>query len=98
MPSEELRTLVAFIRDVTFIAVLLIALLLALLLFRQVSKLVGSVRRVMDEAEEMVTTVSDRIVRPASAGSGVAFGAGKVLAFLSGFRRRNRRRNKRRDG
>lgn len=87
---SDVATIIAMARDIVFFLLLVVALLVILVLFRKVSALLDSVKRTIKGAEDVISTVSDKVVRPATAGSGVAFGVGKVGAFLLGLRRRGK--------
>ena len=82
---------VGLIRDMVFLLLAAVALMVVLALYRKVTGVLGSANRIMQDAEDIVSTVSRRVVRPAAAGAGVAFGAGKALSFLFGLARRRRR-------
>ncbi len=87
----DFAEVVALVRDVLLIVLLLLATLTLLIVLWKISSLLSSVRRIVDNVEEIVEAVASRIVGPAAAGSGVAFGAGKVAAFFLGFSKRNNR-------
>jgi hypothetical protein len=82
---------VALIRDFILIFLLLLALLVALGLYTKVSKLLGSARRTLESAEDIADALSSKIVGPAAAGSSLAFGAGKVAAFVVGLSNKKRK-------
>ncbi len=97
----ELADLVGVVRDVIVIVAFLlsIALLVGLsFLYRKLSSLVDSAKRTVDGAEQIVEVVSTRIVGPAAAGSGVAFGLGKAAAFISGLRGKKGKKGEDEDG
>lgn len=101
MTLAELSDLVGVVRDVIVIVAFLfsIALLVGLfVLYRKLSKLVDSAKRALESAEQIVEVVSTRIVGPAAAGSGVAFGIGKAAAFITGLRGKKRKKGKDSDG
>ena len=75
---------VGLLRDIILLLLLLALLAAVLLTYRKVSQGISSVNRIVKTTEEMVTSVQDNLVGPASKGSGVAFGVGKVVAFLRG--------------
>ena len=87
----DVAEIVGLIRDIVFLLLVVVVLVAALALLRKVTGILGSARRTMQDAENIVSTVSRRVVGPAAAGSGVAFGAGKALSFLLGLARRRRR-------
>ncbi len=84
--------IIGMIRDIAIISVLLVVLLVVLLIYLKVSSILNSVKRTMKNAEDVASIVLNRVARPAAAGSGVAFGAGKVAAFLAGLTGRGQRR------
>jgi len=85
---------IAMIRDVVFLVLLGVTLLAILTLYSKISSILSSAKRTLKAAEDIATTVSDRMVGPAAAGSGVAFGAGKAMAFLFGLSNRKKKGGK----
>ena len=81
---RDIAFYIGFLRDLILLTILLVILILVFSIYRKVSQALNSVARVLENTEEIVNTVSENIVRPASSGSGVAFGIGKMLAFLRG--------------
>ena len=81
---------IAMIRDIVLLALLGVTLLAVLFLYFKISSILGSAKRTLKAAEDIVTTVSESVVGPAAAGSGVAFGAGKAMAFLFGLSKRKK--------
>ena len=92
MNVTDTAEIIAMARDIVFLLLLLVLLVVALVLFLKLSSMISSVKRTIRDAEEMVSTVSGSVVRPAAAGSGIAFGAGKVVAFLFGLGRRKKKK------
>ena len=86
---EAIAVYVGLIRDIILLLVLAAILAAVVLIYRKVSKAIGAVGRIVKTAEEMVTSVQDNLVRPASKGSSVAFGLGKVAAFLRGRKKQD---------
>ena len=84
---QDIAFYVGFVRDLLLLAILLVILILVFSIYRKVSHALNSAGRILDNTEEIVNTVSENIVRPASSGSGVAFGLGKMFAFLRGTKR-----------
>jgi hypothetical protein len=78
---------VAMIRDIVFLVMLVITTLAVLIISWKVVKVLNRLKSTLDDVESIVSTVSEKLVVPAAAGSGVAFGVGKVAAFLAGARR-----------
>ena len=87
----EIAEWIALARDVALLVLLLVLLVVALKLYFNLSSILGSVKKVVKSAEEITTTVSESVVGPATAGSGVAYGAGKAMAFLAGLSRRRKK-------
>ena len=92
MNITDTAEIIAMVRDIVFLALLLVLLIVALVLFLKLSSMLNSVKRTIRDAEEMVSTVSGSVVRPAAAGSGIAFGAGKILAFMFGLGRKRKKK------
>lgn len=86
---QDIAFYVGFVRDLLLLAILLVILILVISIYRKVSQALNSAGRILDNTEEIVNTVSENIVRPASSGSGVAFGIGKMIAFLRGTKSRD---------
>ncbi len=94
MDLTDAAEIIAVIRDIAFIVLLLVMLvvvLVAAVLVRKVSAVLNSAKRTAKGVENMMSTVSGSVVKPAAAGSGVAFGAGKILAFILGLGRRKKK-------
>ncbi len=85
---EAIALYVGLARDILLLLLLLVTVLAVLFTYRKISRVFRSANRIIRDTEEIVSSVSGNIVKPAAAGSGVAFGVGKVAAFLFGFRRK----------
>ena len=84
----DIAVYVGLVRDILLLLLLLVLLLVVFFTYRKVSRVFRSANRIIRDTEEIVSSVSGKIVRPAAAGSGIAFGVGKIAAFLFGFRRK----------
>ena len=91
MDLTDTAEIIGIVRDVLFILLLAGALVFMLLVWRKVTSVLDSTKRAIKGAEDIFTTVSSKVVGPAAAGSGVAFGAGKIAAFVMGFAKKRRR-------
>lgn len=91
MTFTDAAEIIAVIRDIAFIVLLLVTLVIGVVLVRKVSSVLNSAKRTAKGVEDMMSTVSGSLVKPATAGSGVAFGAGKILAFILGLSRRKKK-------
>ncbi len=91
MDLTDTAEIIAVIRDIAFIVILLAMLVVVFVLFRKVSSVLNSAKRTAKGVEDMMSTVSGSVIKPAAAGSGVAFGAGKILAFIFGLGRRKKK-------
>ena len=78
--------IVALIRDIVIIAVMVMAFVTLGLLYLSFSKLLKKIRRTADNISE----VSEKLLKPATAGSGAAFALGKIGSFVSGFATKKR--------
>ena len=85
---QDIAFYVGFVRDLLVLSILLVILIVVFSIYRKVSQALNSAGRILDNTEEIVNTVSENIVGPASAGSGVAFGLGKIFAFLRGNKKK----------
>ena len=87
----EFGGLVAILRDAIIVLtfVMFVMLLVGFFsLYKKVASVLDSVKKIADSTGEMTEIISDKIVRPAKAGAGFAFGLGKAAAFLRGMQGR----------
>ena len=91
MSLTDTAEIIGIIRDVAFLLLFLALILVPLILYRKVSAILSSAKRTMENTEEIVSTVSGKVVGPAAAGTGVAFAAGKLAAFVLGFSKKRSR-------
>ena len=89
MTLGDFADIIGIVRDVLLVLIVLVAIILLVALYRKLSAVLESAKRTAASVDEMVETVSDKIVRPATAGSDVAYGLGKAMAFFSGRRAGN---------
>ena len=82
------------IRDIVFLVLLVVMTLVVLIIYMKVTKVLDLAKRTLQDVENIVSTVSEKVVAPATAGSGIAFGAGKMAAFLFGASRKRRKKDK----
>jgi hypothetical protein len=87
---DTTATIIGMIRDIVLLLLLVVLLVAVFLILKKVSAILNSVKRTSEKVQDVVTTVSDRLVGPATAGSGVAFGLGKLVAFARGASRKNK--------
>ena len=85
MELADAADILGIIRDGLLILIFLLAVIVLLVAWRKVSAVLNSLRRVAKSMEEITDAVSSKIAKPAAAGSGVAFGLGKMAAFVAGF-------------
>lgn len=77
---------VGLARDIILLVLLLSILLVILFTFKKVSQTLNAINRMIKSAEDIVSTVSENLIAPATAGSGFAFGLGKAFAFFRGMK------------
>jgi hypothetical protein len=87
--------IISMVRDISFLSLLLVGPLLAYLVYRKVSAALKAARRTMAGAQEIVSTLSDSFVSPASTGPAGTLGAVRAAGRLL---RRSRRRARGGDG
>ena len=85
----DFADIIGIVRDVFLVLIVLVCLFVLVALYRKLSAVLESAKRAVDSVDEVVGTVSEKIVGPAAAGSDVAFGLGKAMAFFSGLRSKN---------
>ena len=79
---------IAIARDIAVLVLLVVTTLVVLIVHGKASKLLDSVKHTAKDVEDVLSTVSSKVVGPAAAGSGMAFGAWKLVDFLIGVTRR----------
>ena len=95
---NETAEIIAVIRDIAIISTLFMVVVIVIVTFRKMSATLDSAKRAMAGIEDIVTALSSRIVGPASAGSGLAFGAGKLAAFIFGLSKKKGQKGTETDG
>ncbi len=89
---SNVALILAMARDVLLFILLLALLVGALIVMRKVAALLSDAQKVVANTREMVETLTENVVQPAASNSGVAYGAGKVGAFILGLRRNKRKK------
>ena len=84
MTLGDFADVTGIVRDILLVLIVLVSLFILVGVYRKLSAVLESVKRTAASVDEMVETVSERIVGPATAGSGAAYGLGKAMAFFSG--------------
>ena len=85
MELADAADILGIIRDGLLILIFLLAVIVLLVIWRKVSAVLNSFARTAKSVEEITEAVSSKIAKPAASGSGVAFGIGKVAAFVAGL-------------
>lgn len=91
---DETAQILGIIRDGLLIVVFLLTIVVLFVIWRTGSSVLKSAQRTMKSAEDVADAISSKIVGPATAGSGVASGAGKLASFFLGLTRRRRKGGK----
>ena len=93
MPTAEyIADLMSIARDALLFILLLVLLVGALIVIKKLSALINEAHKAVTNTREMIETLTENVVEPAASNSGVAYGAGKVGAFLLGLRRNKRKK------
>ncbi len=90
--AEFIANITAILRDILLFALLLVLLVGALIVVKKLSALINEAQKVVTNTREMIETLTENVVEPAASNSGMAYGAGKVGAFLLGLRKNKRRK------
>jgi len=75
---------IAIARDIAVLVLLVVTTFAVLIVYSKASKLLDSAKRTAKDVEDVLSTVSSKVVGTAAAGSGMAFGAWKLVDFLLG--------------
>ena len=89
---SNVALILAMARDALLFIVLLALLVGALIVIKKLSALISEARKVVADTGKMIETLTENVVQPAASNSGVAYGAGKVGAFILGLRRNKRKK------
>lgn len=98
MSLEDAANTISIIRDVALIVILLLATTILLFLYVRISKALNSAARTAGNLADIVDALSNKIIAPAAAGSRLAFGAGKLAAFMAGFSKNGKAKEGEEDG
>ncbi len=79
---------IGIVRDSVVLVLLVVAILSMLLIYIKVSAFLSLARRTVQSAEDILTTISERVVTPAASRSGAAFRAGRIARLLFRLLRR----------
>ena len=94
----DVALILAMARDALLFVLLLALLAGALIVIKKLSALLNEAQKVVADTRKMVETLTENVVQPAASNSGVAYGAGKVGAFILGLRRNRRRKGDKDNG
>ena len=94
----DVALILGMARDALLFLLLLVLLVGALIVVRKISDLLNEVHKVVADTRKMVETLTENVVEPAASNSGVAYGAGKVGAFILGLRRNKRKKGDKDNG
>ena len=89
---SNVALIIAMARDILLFVLLLALLVGALIVIKKLSALINEAQKVVTNTREIIETLTENVVEPAASNSGMAYGAGKVGAFLLGLRRNKRRK------
>ena len=77
MTLGDFADVTGIVRDILLILIVLVSLFILVGVYRKLSAVLESAKRTAASVDEMVETVSERIVGPATAGSGVGLRTGQ---------------------
>ena len=87
---NDIATIIGLARDVILLLLLTVALIALLVIAKKVVGLLNAAKEAADKAQDMLETVSDKVVGPASSNPKAMRAIGSMLGFLAGFLRRSR--------
>ncbi|MFP6652406.1 MAG: hypothetical protein VCA17_09340 [Dehalococcoidia bacterium] len=79
----DLATIIGLARDVILLLLLAAALIAVIVIARKVMGLINAVRNMAEKAQEMLETLSEKVVRPAASNPKAFRVLGSVLGFLA---------------
>ena len=95
---EEAATIIGMVRDGVLLLLLVVALFGALIIVRKAVSLLNTVKRTADQAEQIIDTLSRRVVQPAASNPRLFRAAGRALGLLTGLLTNRRKSGGRDDG
>jgi len=92
--------LIETIRDIVFIIffslgtlVGLVVLIATFLVARTALRVLRSAGRTVENVRTLTDTAVEKVGKPLASGSSIAYGAGSVLGFITGFGRKRRKKD-----
>ena len=79
----DLATIIGLARDVILLLLLAAALIAVIVIARKVMGLINAVRTMAEKAQEMLETLSEKVVTPAASNPKAFRVLGSVLGFLA---------------
>ena len=95
---NDVATIIGLVRDVVLLLLLVVALIGALVILRKGVSLINTVKRTVDQAEQIVDTVSRRVVQPAASNPRLMRAMGRAVGFLTGLFKNRRKSEGENDG
>ena len=62
--------IIAMVRDIALLVMLVVTTLAVIIIYFKVSKVLNSAKRTLESVEGIISTISEKLVAPAAAGSG----------------------------
>jgi hypothetical protein len=87
---NDIATIIGLARDVVLFVLLTVALIVLIVIAKKVIGLLNTAKRTAEKAQELMETVSEKVVTPAASNPKAFRAFGSVLGFLMGFLRRSR--------
>ena len=85
---NDIATIVGLARDVILLLLLTVALIALLVIAKKVTGLLSTVKETAEKAQDMLETVSEKVVTPAASNPGALRALVSLLGFFFGrFRR-----------
>ena len=88
--TNDIATIIGLARDVVLLLLLTVVLIALIVIAKKVIGLLNTAKRTANKAQDMLETLSERVVKPASSNPRAFRAIGSVLGFLAGFLRRSR--------
>jgi hypothetical protein len=87
---NDIATIIGLARDVVLFVLLAVALIALIIIARKVIGLLNTVKQTAEKAQELMETVSEKVVTPAASNPKAFRALGSVLGFLTGLLRRSK--------
>lgn len=82
---DDVATIIGIVRDVVLFLLLVVTLIGAIVILKKALSLINTVKRTVDQAEQIVEMLSQRVVKPAASNPRLMRAMGRAVGLLTGL-------------